>query len=387
MVSNFFFAARLAWRQLIHDRSKLVAATLGVLFACVLVFMQLGFKDSLETSAASAPAKMKGDIFLLHKQTEAMWRPVEFNRSLLMRALGNPDVSSVHPMYISLGQFKNMDTRTKRTLMIYGFNPDADLMDIPDVTAQRDKIRMKDNVLFDRASRPEFGPVAQQIAENRTTTEINDYKVNLAGTFLMGTSFGADGNVITSDLNFHRIFKGRSPDQVDLGFIQLKDKSKADKVVKDIKALVGDEVLVLTYAELVAYEQAYWNNTAPVGFIFGMGVIMGLVVGMVIVYQILFTDITNNLAQYATLKAMGYTQAYLMKVVFASAAFLAVLGFIPGLGVSLILYNVAERNIYIPFPMPPQKIITVFCFILVMCFGAGLLAIRKLKAANPADMF
>jgi putative ABC transport system permease protein len=84
---------------------------------------------------------------------------------------------------------------------------------------------------------------------------------------------------------------------------------------------------------------------------------------------------------------MGYTQAYLMKVVFASEAFLAVLGFIPGLGVSLVLYNVAERNIYIPFPMPPQKIITVFCFILIMCFGAGLLAIRKLKAANPADMF
>ena len=386
-LKNFFFAARLAWRQLVHDRSKLIAATLGVLFACVLVFMQLGFKDSLETSAASAPMKMKGDIFLMHKQTEAMWRPVQFNRSILMRALGNPNVESVAPMYISLGQFKNIDTRSKRTLMVYGFNPDANLMHIPDVINQREKLKIKDNVLFDRASRPEFGAVEQQIAEKRDITELNDYKIRLVGTFLMGTSFGADGNVITSDLNFLRIFRGRSPDQIDLGFIKLHDPAKTPEVIENIRSLVGQEVLVLSYQELIAYEQSYWNNTAPVGFIFGMGVVMGLIVGMVIVYQILFTDITNNLAQYATLKAMGYTQGYLTKVVFSSAAFLAVLGFIPGLGVSLLLYDIAEKNIYIPFPMPPSKIITVFCFILTMCFGAGTLAIRKLKAANPADMF
>ena len=387
MRTGLYLPARLAWRILVHDRPKLIAALLGVLFACVLVFMQLGFRDSLMTSAASAPLRMKGDLFLIHKQTEALWRTVPFDRALLMRALGNSNVSAVYPMYMALGQFKNLDNRTKRTLMVYGFDPSADLLDVPEVKAQRDLIKIKDYVLFDRASRPEFGPVAQQIAAGHDITEINDYKVKIAGTFLMGTSFAADGNIVTSDLNFLRIFSPRLPEKIDLGIVLVKDKKQIPQVHQTLQALMGSEVAVLTFQELIAFEQAYWQNTAPVGFIFGMGVIMGLIVGMVIVYQILFSEISNNISQFATLRAIGYSQGYLVRVVFASAALLAVLGFAPGLGVSLYLYHVAEQNIFIPFPMPPEKIISVFTFILLMCFGAGALAIRKLKSADPADMF
>ena len=387
MIRSFFFAARLAWRQLIFDKPKLIAAIMGVMFACLLVFMQLGFKDSLMTSAASAPIKMQADVFLMHKQTEAMWRSEKFGRSLLMRALGHPDVASVHAMYMGLAAFKNIDTRLKRTLMVYGFDPESNLMNIPEVINEREKIKIKDQVFFDRASRPEFGPVESWIATGRTQTEINNYKVTLSGTYLMGTSFAADGNVITSEQNFLRIFPHRSMSEIDLGFIRARDPSRITQIKQDIEAMMGKEVMVLTYAELIAYEQAYWQNSAPVGFIFGMGVIMGLMVGMVIVYQILFTEISNNLSQFATLKAMGYPQSYLVKVVFASAMYLALLGFVTGFALSLYLYQLAEQNIFIPFPMPVSKIAFVFSLILGMCFVAGALAIRKLKSADPADMF
>ena len=387
MIRSFFFAARLAWRQLIFDKPKLIAAIMGVMFACLLVFMQLGFKDSLMTSAASAPIKMQADVFLMHKQTEAMWRSEKFGRSLLMRALGHPDVASVHAMYMGLAAFKNIDTRLKRTLMVYGFDPESNLMNIPEVINEREKIKIKDQVFFDRASRPEFGPVESWIATGRAQTEINNYKVTLSGTYLMGTSFAADGNVITSEQNFLRIFPNRSMSEIDLGFIRAHDPSRITQIKQDIEAMMGKEVMVLTYAELIAYEQAYWQNSAPVGFIFGMGVIMGLMVGMVIVYQILFTEISNNISQFATLKAMGYPQSYLVKVVFASAMYLALLGFVPGFALSLYLYQLAEQNIFIPFPMPVSKIAFVFSLILGMCFVAGAFAIRKLKSADPADMF
>lgn len=387
MIRSFFFAARLAWRQLIFDKPKLIAAIMGVMFACLLVFMQLGFKDSLMTSAASAPIKMQADVFLMHKQTEAMWRSEKFDRSLLMRALGHPDVASVHAMYMGLAAFKNIDTRLKRTLMVYGFDPESDLMNIQEVISQREKIKIKDQVLFDRASRPEFGPVESWIGAGRAQTEINNYKVTLVGTYLMGTSFAADGNVIASEQNFLRIFPNRSMSEIDLGFIRARDPSRIPQIKQDIETMMGKEVMVLTYAELISYEQAYWQNSAPVGFIFGMGVIMGLMVGMVIVYQILFTEISNNLSQFATLKAMGYPQSYLVKVVFASAMYLALLGFVPGFALSLYLYQLAEQNIFIPFPMPVSKIAFVFSLILGMCFVAGTLAVRKLKSADPADMF
>ncbi|MDP9196905.1 MAG: ABC transporter permease DevC [Pseudomonadota bacterium] len=384
---DFFLAARLAWRQLRHDRAKLIAATMGVLFACILVFMQLGFRDSLNASAASAPVRMTGDIFLIHKQTEALWRTVPFERSLMMRALAHPAVDHVWPLYMQLGQFKNLDTRGKRTLMVYGFDPDAGLMDIEAVRQHREELKLEDTVLFDRASRPEFGNVAVWLAEGRTWTELNDHRVNIIGLMLLGTSFAADGNVMTSELNFQRIFPNRSLTYVDMGAIYLKPTQDREQVKAELMPLLGSDVLVLTYPELIRFEQKYWAEVAPIGFIFGFGVIMGLVVGMVIVYQILFTDISNNLGEFATLKAMGYSQGYLIRVVFASALILAVLGFIPGLLISIQLYRLAESVIFIPFPMPLSKIISVFLFILAMCAVAGALAMRKLKDANPADMF
>ena len=383
----FYFPARLAWRQLVFDRTKLVAAICGVLFACVLVFMQLGFRDALYASAASAPVKLNGDLFLMHKQSEALWRPVRFKRSELMRVLGNSAVAEAYPLYLGLAPFKNIQTRTKRTLMVYGFDPDSQIFKIDAIDDKRAELRLKDTVLFDEYSRPEFGPMRQLLAADQNVTEINDYKVTVVGLFRLGVSFAADGNVVTSDLNFMRIFSRRNHEDIDLGVIKLHPGASATQVQAALRSQLNEFVNIFTYEELLSYEKDYWANTAPIGFIFGFGTVMGWVVGLVIVYQILFTDIANHRNEFATLKAMGYEQGYFVRVVFASAFFLAVLGFIPGYLLSLGLYHMAESKMYMPMPLPFSKVTTVFMFMLSMCFMAGLLAIRKLKDANPADMF
>ncbi len=386
-ITWFYFPARLAWRQLVFDRTKLVAAICGVLFACVLVFMQLGFRDALYASAASAPVKLNGDLFLMHKQSEALWRPVRFKRSELMRVLGNSAVAEAYPLYLGLAPFKNIQTRTKRTLMVYGFDPDSQIFKIDAIDDKRAELRLKDTVLFDEYSRPEFGPMRQLLAADQNVTEINDYKVTVVGLFRLGVSFAADGNVVTSDLNFMRIFSRRNHEDIDLGVIKLHPGASATQVQAALRSQLNEFVNIFTYEELLSYEKDYWANTAPIGFIFGFGTVMGWVVGLVIVYQILFTDIANHRNEFATLKAMGYEQGYFVRVVFASAFFLAVLGFIPGYLLSLGLYHMAESKMYMPMPLPFGKVTTVFMFMLSMCFMAGLLAIRKLKDANPADMF
>ncbi len=387
IITYLYFPARLAWRQLVHDRTKLIAAICGVLFACVLVFMQLGFKDSLYASAASAPSRLSGDLFLMHKQSEAMWRPVNFKRSELMRTLGHPAVAEVSPLYIALAPFKNIETEVKRTLMVYGFNPDAQLFDIDSVRNIHGELHLKDTVLFDEYSRPEFGPIRQLLETGQNVTEINDYKLKIIGTFQLGVSFAADGNVVTSDLNFMRIFPNKNPGDIELGVIKLHPGESIKQVQADLSSQLNEFVNIFTFKELQEHEKLYWSNTAPIGFIFGFGTVMGLVVGLVIVYQILFTDIANYRNEFATLKAMGYQHGYFIRVVFASAFFLAILGFIPGYILSVGLYHLAESEIFMPMPMSFNKVMTVFFFILSMCATASFLAIRKLKDANPADMF
>ncbi|MBN8543624.1 MAG: FtsX-like permease family protein [Alphaproteobacteria bacterium] len=380
-------AARLAWRQLIHERSKLIAAVLGVLFATLLVFMQQGFRDSLYDTAASAPKKLDGDIFILHRQTEALWRTVQFERPELMRTLSHPDVKDVTPVYIGQAPWKNPVTRGKRTLMVWGADPYSGAFNGAEVVPYAPLLVQSDNILFDRASRPEFGPVAELLEKGNVYSEINDRRVHVVGLVRIGTSFAADGNVITSDQNFFRMFPMRSPSMVDIGAVRLKEGADLNRVKRDLEALMDENVYVFTYDELRQFELTYWQNGAPIGFIFGMGMVMGLVVGMVIVYQILFTDIMNHLSEYATLKAMGYPHLYLVCVVFAEAMILALLGFFPGMIASLGLYDLAESFTYIPMPMPLDKIINVFVMIFVMCFVSGLFAIKRLRKANPADMF
>jgi putative ABC transport system permease protein len=386
-IQSFLFASKLAWKQLIHEKTKLIAAVLGVMFATVLIFMQLGFRDSLFESAARAPQHLSGDLFLIHKQTEAMWRTHSFDRSELMRALASFNVKSVNPLYTAQVPFKNPVTKEKNTIMMYGFDPYADIFAKEKIAPFREQLIQSDKVIFDSASRPDFGPIKSLLKNGRLFTEISDRRVEIVNTILLGTSFGSDGNIATSDLNFLRIVGGRDQSLIDIGIITLKDKSKLQHTKHELRSLLNDNVILFDHDELNEFELHYWKHKAPIGFIFGFGMLMGMIVGMVIVYQILFTDITNHLSEYATLKAIGYNNLYLIQVVFAQSLYLCLLGFFPGAIASKFFYHISEANTFIPMPMPIDKIIQVFFMIIGMCFASGLLAIKKLKSANPADMF
>jgi putative ABC transport system permease protein len=384
---QFYFATRLAWRQLIYGRAKLVAATLGVMFACVLVFMQLGFLDSMNESSTIIAKRFQGELFLLHKQSQALSATVTFPRTELQRVLASPDVESVVPVYIGDAQFMNPKTKLNRSLMVWGSEPTETVLNLAGIEPFRAALTRRDTVVFDESSRPEFGDIAVWMKQGPVVTEINDRKMEIIGTVRIGTSFAADGNLLTSDQNFFRIFPSRQPSQIDVGVIRVKANANIGQLQQDLRLLLNDNVNVFTDKEFIDYEYQYWQSSAPLGFIFGFGTVIGLVVGLVIVYQILFTDITNHLKEFATLKAMGYSNRYLLLVVFSSSLILAIIGFIPGLLLSLGLYHLAESFTFIPMPMPLTKVINVFLMILTMCVFAGAIAMQKMRSANPADMF
>ena len=217
--------------------------------------------------------------------------------------------------------------------------------------------------------------------------QVGNRMIVVVGTVALGPSFGADGNLVTSETNFRRMVRERVASMTDLVALRLVPGADVAAVQRDLRAMLPPDVLVLTHDELVAHERRYWETATPIGFIFGFGSLMGLIVGMVIVYQILFSDIAGHLREYATLKAMGYGQGYLNRVVLGAAGILAISGFVPGLGVSIVLYDFVGAGTFLPLKMEAGRAATVFAMIFAMCFGAGLLAMRKLRDANPADMF
>lgn len=242
-------------------------------------------------------------------------------------------------------------------------------------------------ILFDARAKPVFGPIAEMLAHGPVASELNNRRVTVGGMFRIGATFGSEGNALTSEPNFWRLVPNHAPAQVNLGAVVLRPGADPGAVQRRLRAVLPDDVMVLTKPELIAFEQDYWAKTAPIGFIFGLGVAIGLVVGCVIVYQILFSDISRHIREYATLKAMGYSNGYLARVVLGEATILAGLGFVPGWALSLGLYAVASAEIFIPLTMDVAKTLLVFALVFGMCVLSGLLAIRKLRDADPADMF
>ena len=378
----------LAWLQLSRERMRLFVALAGIGFADILMFMQLGFRDALFESAVVLHKKLQGDIFLISPQSTSTIAMKSFPTRRLYQTLGFEGIKSISPVYLDFALWKNPETRGTRSILVLGFNPADSVLILPGVTDNLDTLKIADVVLFDDTSRPEFGLVAQEFnAGKDVTTEVGGRRIRVGGLFSLGASFGADGNIVTSDLNFLRLFPSREKGLIDIGIINLNPEADQKAVIKNLKQSLPKDVKILSKEEFIAFEKNYWQTGTAIGFIFSLGTGMGLIVGTVIVYQILYTDVADHLPEYATLKAMGYKNSYLLMVVFQEALILAVLGYLPGCSLAMGLYTLTRSATNLPMAMNIAKAVSVLIMTILMCTVSGAIAVRKLQAADPADIF
>lgn len=382
-------AIPLAWLQLTREKIRLLVALAGIGFAVILMFMQLGFRDALFESAVTLHTQIKADILLISPQSTTLVAMKSFAQRRLYQARGFDGVEAVSPLYLDLAIWKNPLNRQTRSILVIGIDPSDDVFEIPAVNQNLAALKMPDVVLFDQASRPEFGPIPAMFEQGQEiSTEISGRRIKVGGLFKLGASFGADGNLITSDLNFLRLFAPRrTASLIDVGLIQLKPGVVPELVQANLKQALPNDVKVLTKQEFIDFEKQYWQTSTSIGFIFTIGTVMGFVVGTVIVYQILYTDVSDHLAEYATLRAMGYKSSYLFSVVFQEALILAVLGYLPGFVLCLGLYTLTRNATSLPMLMTMDRGILVLILAIVMCSLSGAIAVRKVQSADPADIF
>jgi putative ABC transport system permease protein len=379
----------LAWLQLSHEKIRLLVAIAGIGFADILMFMQLGFRDALFDSAVKFHTNVNGEIFLISPQSTALIAMKSFPRRRLYQTLAVNGVDAVTPIYLGFKIWKNPVNKNTRQIMTIGFNPaDKKLFQLPGVAENIDKMQLPDTYLFDTKSRDQFGPIAKMFESGqRVQTEVGGRKIEVGGLFTLGASFGADGNIMTSDTNFIRMFDKRDKGLIDVGVVKLKPGTDVQSTINAMEAYLPKDVKVFSKAQFIEFERNYWQTGTSIGFIFTLGTIMGFIVGIVIVYQILYTDVADHLSEYATLKAMGYTDFYLLTVVFQEALILSIVGFFPGMFAAVGLYTITRNATNLPLIMTVARATTVLILTMIMCTISGAIAVRKLRAADPADMF
>ncbi len=378
----------LGWLQLSHEKSRLLVALSGIAFADLLMFMQLGFQTALYDSNTKLHRSLRSDIVLIGSQTRNIQRISTFSRRRLYQAMDVPGVKSAEAMYISNMIWKNPQTRRDTEILVIGFSPDKPVFDFPEVIQKLPEIKLPDTVLFDRAARGDYQKTIAQLELGKTVkTEVERRTVTITGLFTLGASFSADGTLITSDQNFLRLFPRQLASSVSVGLIQIQPGFDRKHVVAALKARLTDDIKVLTHEQFIEFENDFWRRNSPIGFIFSIGVSMGFAVGVILVYQVLSTDVNAHVREYATFKAMGYCNYYLLGVVFEEAVILAVLGFMPGVAVSLGLYYLTRTATNLPIYMTVIRALQVLLLTIIMCTISGAIATRKLQSADPADMF
>ena len=378
----------LSWMLLTRQPVRLLVALAGISFAGILMFMQLGFRDGLFDASVTVHRLFDADLVLISPRSASSVRMAGFPRRRLIQTLADPSVEGVTPVHWGLMLWRNPETRRNRAILALGFNPDDPFFLDPGLAEQTGVLKQKGRILFDQLSRPEFGPITDWYNDGRVVeTEIAGNRVRVEGLVSLGTSFGADGNLLTSTETFLDLMPQKSPGGIEVGLIRLQPGTDPDLAVARLQQRLPGDVTVLTKQGFIDFEQNYWKSSTSIGFIFTLGAAMGFVVGCVIVYQVLYTDVSDHLPEYATLMAMGYRISHLLGVVMREGFYLAALGYVPAYLAGQGLYWFVRDATKLPVGMDLPRAITVLVMILVMCMLSSLLAMRRLIDADPAEIF
>ncbi|HVA51355.1 MAG TPA: ABC transporter permease DevC [Pirellulales bacterium] len=377
----------LAWLNLTHDRRRLALALAGVGFAVLLMCMELSFRQALFDSTVEVIRQMNAELIITSRAQYTIVVRETFSRRRVAQAEACPGVLAAYPLYLEThrSNLKNSETGEAVTIRVLAFNPDHPVFNMPEVESHRSDLRLADRVLFDRKSKPEYGHVTQG-----QSIELAGRSVDVVGLFTLGTDFANDGNLMTSDETYRRLFPvpGNDPlSAVDVGLVRLKSGQSLLDRQRDLQELLPDDVVVLTKQEFEQRERWFWETSTPIGYIFWLGTLMGFIVGSVICHQILYTDVADHLPEFATLKAMGYGNRYFVWLIMQEAVLLSLLGFVPGVACSqLICYLVAMlTNLKVGVHLATA--LTVLGMSIVMCIVSGCMTVRKVMELDPAELF
>ena len=371
-----------AWRILTHEAGRSALAAGGILLAILLIFLQLGFYMSVPKGGLLFYEAMRFDLMITSSAYVFQTQPASFPRRRLYEAIALPEVENAIPLYQGSARWLNTEAGLARDVFVFGFNPDDTVFSVPAIARQAELLRAPDTILVDAASRPEFGPLRPG-----RHIEIEQRDTTIGGLYRIGTGFVGLGVAMTSDLNFVRLFPNRDLNDVNLGLVTIKPAADPQLVAKQLNDILPADAQVLTRDELLAHESAHWVTRTSTGLIFGFGVVVAVTVGLVILYQTLSAQITRQLPQFATLKAMGYTDRNLGGILVTLAVILSSISYLPALLLALVIYALVRRLTLLPIEMTSTRMLSVLALAWGMSALSALLAARVLRRADPVDLF
>ena len=407
MIKSVFRRTPVALLNLFSNPTRAAVSVGGVSFALLLIFMQLGFRGAVANTATLVYSRLAGDIVIRSPDYVHLYEPRTFDRYWLRLAESHPEIERVSPFWVSLTRWQNPPKSEActnappdgsfRTVGMMGMEIDRPVIDLPELEGLLDAIKDPNSMLVDRTTRAEYGPQnCKQFSDQDLglRTELGNISTQITGHFRLGTGLATNGAVLVNDIAFARRSPVDTRTKASLGLIRVKQGVNSEKLAESLLAWMSEidpnasaSVKILSMRKQIDWERNRWLTETPIGMIFTMGVILSFIIGAAIVYMVLATDVTSRISEFATLKAMGYSNFYVALIVMRQAWILAAGGYLIAASLSYGLYALTVNLSGIPTFMTVERMVGVGLLAVLMCSMSGLLAIRKLWKADPASLF
>lgn len=384
----------IAWLQLKYQRNNTFAGIVGILCITVLLFIQIGVKDAFLDSSVQIPASLDADILLSSNLSPSILRPIAFSSRYLYQALAVKNVASATPFYITSTLWHDQENaRDRNRVNVFGISLTKPTLNVPGIAENREKLKAENSALFDITSRDEFTWIISQFKDRgEFTQEIqtgeteDKQRIKIVGLFKFGVSIAYDASFVTSEATFFKLFR-RNPLKVDMGLIKVQPGSDIDRVVADLRKFLPKVISVNPRIKLVQSERRLQETSSSIGILLQFSLTTGILVGIYILYQILYSKISSNLGNYATLKAIGFSQSALNMIVLQQALIMGVTGYIPGALISAIGYKYLSETTKIILDMNLILSLNVLILVCLICTVSAGISIFKLREADPSDIF
>lgn len=371
-----------AWQNFKLGKVRSLLSVVGIAFPLMLIFVQLALHSALLSTGHLVYDGLEFDIVLLSKEYIYLAQPGGFPRSRLFQAAGVAGVDFVAPVYLGVAPWRNPDLGTQRLILVMGFDPRRSTFISQEISALLPQLKKADTVMLDRQTRPEFGPQKAGLK-----TELGHRKVEVIGLYDMGTGFAAYGGIVSTDVNFARLFPDRSLEVVNVGLVSLADSADLEAVVAHLQLAMPEDIVVMQRAQLYKREEEYWDSASSVGVMLGWSVLVDAIVGAVILYQVLSADVLRRLREYSTLLALGYGRWFLYRSVIVQALIVVSAAFIPALLLAMGVCRLGRNAMLLPMEINISTGLWVMLITISLAMLTSILSIRKLAAADPADLF
>jgi putative ABC transport system permease protein len=372
----------IAWRILTHQKGRTALALGGIFIAILLIFVELGFFIAVPQGGMLIYDHMRFDLLVVSDKYIFQAQSGQIARARLDQVRTNPDVAAATAIYVGNAKWQDPAGGLRLDISVIGFDPQSRPFDVADIDDRIATLEKPDSVLVDSQTRSIFGPLTAG-----RVVDLDGRRVTIGGDYVLGTGFLGLGIVLASQQNFFQLFPGRPADTVNLGLVRLKPGVDPDRVAQALRASLPGDTQVFTRPELASYEVRYWTTRTGTGLIFGSGLIVAVIVGIMVLYQTLATQITRQLPQFATLKAIGYTNFFLNGIVLSESVAVMAIAFVPAFAAALGLYAVIREQTLLPLAMSLEELGGVFAITMAMSVTSALLSLGRLRRADPAEVF